>query len=216
MYDVFKRTIDVIGSVILLVLFSPILLITAIAIKLSSPGPVFVEKTNRHMRRLGKNAKVFRLYKFRSMPVKADILEKTNPKYKSAYIEKHTSGNYKPTHDPRVTKVGKFIRKHSIDEMPQLINVLKGEMSIVGPRPYLQEELEEQQGKFPGTEKYVKEMSTVKPGITGYWQVNGRIDVNFDKRIKMDAFYARKKSILFDVLIVLKTPWVMLAGKGAV
>ena len=216
MYDVFKRTIDVIGSVILLVLFSPILLITAIAIKLSSPGPVFVEKTNRHMRRLGKNAKVFRLYKFRSMPVKADILEKTNPKYKSAYIEKHTSGNYKPTHDPRVTKVGRFIRKHSIDEMPQLINVLRGEMSIVGPRPYLQEELEEQQGKFPGTEKYVKEMSTVKPGITGYWQVNGRIDVNFDKRIKMDAFYARKKSILFDVLIVLKTPWVMLAGKGAV
>jgi len=216
MYDVFKRTIDVIGSVILLVLFSPILLITAIAIKLSSPGPVFVEKTNRHMRRLGKNAKVFRLYKFRSMPVKADILEKTNPKYKSAYIEKHTSGNYKPTNDPRVTKVGRFIRKHSIDEMPQLINVLRGEMSIVGPRPYLQEELEEQQGKFPGTEKYVKEMSTVKPGITGYWQVNGRIDVNFDKRIKMDAFYARKKSILFDVLIVLKTPWVMLAGKGAV
>ena len=216
MYDVFKRTIDVIGSVILLVLFSPILLITAIAIKLSSPGPVFVEKTNRHMRRLGKNAKVFRLYKFRSMPVKADILEKTNPKYKSAYIEKHTSGNYKPTHDPRVTKVGRFIRKHSIDEMPQLINVLRGEMSIVGPRPYLQEELEEQQGKFPGTEKYVKEMSTVKPGITGYWQVNGRIDVNFDKRIKMDAFYARKKSMLFDVLIVLKTPWVMLAGKGAV
>ena len=216
MYDVFKRTIDVIGSVILLVLFSPILLITAIAIKLSSPGPVFVEKTNRHMRRLGKNAKVFRLYKFRSMPVKADILEKTNPKYKSAYIEKHTSGNYKPTNDPRVTKVGRFIRKHSIDEMPQLLNVLRGEMSIVGPRPYLQEELEEQQGKFPGTEKYVKEMSTVKPGITGYWQVNGRIDVNFDKRIKMDAFYARKKSILFDVLIVLKTPWVMLAGKGAV
>ena len=216
MYDVFKRTIDVIGSVILLVLFSPILLITAIAIKLSSPGPVFVEKTNKHMRRLGKNAKVFRLYKFRSMPVKADILEKTNPKYKSAYIEKHTSGNYKPTNDPRVTKVGRFIRKHSIDEMPQLINVLRGEMSIVGPRPYLQEELEEQQGKFPGTEKYVKEMSTVKPGITGYWQVNGRIDVNFDKRIKMDAFYARKKSILFDVLIVLKTPWVMLAGKGAV
>ena len=216
MYDVFKRTIDVIGSVILLVLFSPILLITAIAIKLSSPGPVFVEKTNRHMRRLGKNAKVFRLYKFRSMPVKADILEKTNPKYKSAYIEKHTSGNYKPTNDPRVTKVGRFIRKHSIDEMPQLINVLRGEMSIVGPRPYLQEELEEQQGKFPGTEKYVKEMSTVKPGITGYWQVNGRIDVNFDKRIKMDAFYARKKSMLFDVLIVLKTPWVMFAGKGAV
>src|SRR3989339_1980268 len=171
MYDVFKRTIDVIGSVILLVLFSPILLITAIAIKLSSPGPVFVEKTNRHMRRLGKNAKVFRLYKFRSMPVKADILEKTNPRYKSAYIEKHTSGNYKPVNDPRITPVGKFIRKHSIDEMPQLINVLRGEMSIVGPRAYLPDELQEQQKKFPGTQKYVKEMLTVKPGITGFWQV---------------------------------------------
>lgn len=216
MHDQIKRTIDVLGSVFLLALFSPIFLATAIAIKLSSPGPVFVEKTNKHMRRLGKNAKVFRLYKFRSMPVKADILEKIKPEYKSAYIEKHTSGNYKPTNDPRVTKVGKFIRKHSIDEMPQLINVLKGEMSVVGPRPYLQEELEEQQGKFPGTEKYVKEMMTVKPGITGYWQVNGRIDVNFDKRIKMDAFYARKKSLLFDLLIILKTPWVMLAGKGAV
>ncbi|PIP57401.1 hypothetical protein COX03_03310 [Candidatus Woesebacteria bacterium CG22_combo_CG10-13_8_21_14_all_39_10] len=215
-YEIIKRTIDILGAVFLLILFSPILLITAIAIKLSSPGPAFVEKTNLHMRRLGKGGKIFRLYKFRSMPPKADILEKTHPKYKSAYIEKHTSGNYKPTHDPRVTKVGKFIRKHSIDEMPQLINVLRGEMSIVGPRPYLQEELEEQQGKFPGTEKYVKEMLTVKPGITGYWQVNGRIDVNFDKRIRMDAFYARKKSLLFDILIAFKTPWVMLTGKGAV
>ena len=216
MHESIKRSIDIIGSVFLLILFSPIFIVTAIVIKLSSPGPVFVEKTNSHMRRLGKNGKIFRLFKFRSMPVNADILEKTNPKYKSVYIEKHTSGNYKPTNDLRVTKVGKFIRKHSIDEMPQLFNVLMGEMSIVGPRPYLQEELEEQQGKFPGTEKYVKEMSTAKPGITGYWQVNGRIDVNFDKRIKMDAFYARKKSLLFDFLIILKTPWVMLAGKGAV
>jgi len=216
MYKPVKRITDIIGSVFLLILFSPILLVTAIAIKLSSPGTVFVEKTNAHMRRLGKNGKVFRLFKFRSMPPKADILEKTLPKYKSAYVEKHTSGNYKPTNDPRVTKVGRFIRKHSIDEMPQLINVLKGEMSIVGPRPYLEEELEEQQGKFLGTEKYVKEMLTVKPGITGYWQVNGRIDVNFDKRIRMDAFYARKKSLLFDILIVLKTPWVMFAGKGAI
>jgi lipopolysaccharide/colanic/teichoic acid biosynthesis glycosyltransferase len=216
MNDTIKRTMDIIGAVFLLVIFSPILLITAIAIKLSSPGPVFVEKNNLHMKRLGKGGKVFRLYKFRSMLPKADILEKTNPKYKSAYIEKHTSGNYKPTNDPRITKVGKFIRKHSIDEMPQLINVLRGEMSIVGPRPYLQEELEEQQVKFPGTEKYVKEMLTVKPGITGYWQVNGRIEVNFDKRIRMDAFYARKKSLLFDILIILKTPWVMLAGKGAI
>ncbi len=216
MYEPVKRAIDILGSLFLLVFFSPIFLVTAIFIKLSSSGPVFVEKTNSHMRRLGKNGKVFRLFKFRSMLVKADILEKTHPKYKSVYIEKHTSGNYKPLNDPRVTKVGKFIRKHSIDEIPQLINVLRGEMSIIGPRPYLEEELDEQQGKFPGTEKYVKEMLTVKPGITGYWQVNGRIDVNFDKRIRMDAFYARKKSLIFDLLIAVKTPWVMFAGKGAV
>src|SRR6185369_1664051 len=124
-YEVVKRLIDVTSSIFLLVLFSPILLITSILIKLNSPGPVFVEKDNAHMKRLGKNGKVFRLYKFRSMIVGGDILEKTDPKYRSAYIEKHTGGNYKPQNDPRVTPIGKFIRKHSIDEMPQLFNVLK-------------------------------------------------------------------------------------------
>ena len=118
--------------------------------------------------------------------------------------------------DPRVTPLGKFIRKYSIDEMPQLLNVFRGEMSIVGPRPYLPDELAEQQEKYPGTEKYVKEMHTVKPGITGYWQVTGRSEVNFDKRIEMDAYYARKKSIFLDVLILMKTPWAMITGKGAV
>jgi exopolysaccharide production protein ExoY len=214
-YDIAKRTIDIIGSVFLLILFSPVLLITAIAIKLTSKGPVFVEKTNAHMHRLGKNRKLFRLYKFRSMIVMADILEKTDPRFRSAYIEKHTKGNYKPMNDPRQTAFGRFIRKHSIDEIPQLINVLKGEMSIVGPRPYLPEELVEQQKKFPGTEKYVKEMLTVKPGITGYWQVNGRSGVMFDKRIEMDAYYARKRSLFLDFLVLLKTPWAMISGKDA-
>lgn len=215
-YENVKRIIDVTGSVILLILFFPIMLATAIAIFVTSPGPVFVEKENWHMKRLGKNGKVFRLYKFRSMMVKADRLEKTDPKYRHVYIEKRSSGNYKPKNDPRITRVGKFIRKHSIDELPQLINVIKGEMSIVGPRPYLREELDEQQKKFKGTEKYVKEMLTVKPGITGFWQVSGRSDVNFDKRIEMDAYYARKKSIVFDILILLKTPIAMITGKGAV
>lgn len=215
-YEVIKRTIDIIGSVILLILFSPIMIATAVAIKLSSPGPVFVEKYNAHMQRLGINGKIFRLYKFRSMMVKADILEKTDPRYKSVYIEKRKSGNYKPSKDPRITKVGKFIRKHSIDEMPQLINVFRGEMSIVGPRAYLTDELEEQQKKFPGTKRFVKEMLNAKPGITGFWQVNGRSEVNFDKRIEMDAYYARKKSLIFDILIMLKTPFVMISGKGAV
>lgn len=215
-YELLKRTMDIIGSVVLLVLFSPVILATSIAIKLTSPGPVLVEKTNSHMKRMGKNGKLFRLYKFRSMIVKADILERTDPKYKHVYKEKHSGGAYKPKNDTRITPVGKFIRRHSIDEMPQLINVLKGEMSIVGPRAYLPEELREQQEKFPGTEGYVAEMLTAKPGITGYWQVTGRSDVNFDKRIQMDAYYARKRSIFFDILIMLKTPWIMLTGKGAV
>ncbi|CAN5355110.1 N/A [soil metagenome] len=215
MFYFFKRTIDISLSLILLIIFSPIVLITSVVIKLTSPGPVFVEKTNLHMKRMGKEGKLFRLYKFRSMVVKADVLEKTHPDYRAAYIEKHSSGNYKPTNDPRITPVGKFIRKHSIDEIPQLINVLKGEMSVIGPRPYLPEELKEQQEKFPGTEKYVEEMLTVKPGITGYWQINGRSQVKFDKRIEMDAYYARRKSIWFDILILLKTPWAMIYGKGA-
>ncbi len=215
-YDIVKRFIDIIGAVFLIIFFSPVLLLTALVIKFTSPGPVLVEKENKHMIRLGKNRKLFRLYKFRSMMVKADVLEETDPKYKNTYYEKRKSGNYKPLNDPRITKVGKFIRKHSIDEMPQLLNVLKGDMSIIGPRAYLPDELNEQQKKFPGTEKYVAEMLNIKPGITGFWQVNGRSEVNFDKRIEMDAYYARKRSLLLDFLIALKTPWAMITGKGAV
>ncbi len=214
-YEVVKRIIDIVGSFFLLIIFSPLMLAVAIAIKLSSKGPVFVEKTNKHMKRLGKNGKIFRLYKFRSMMVKADVLEETDPRFKHIHEEKHSGGSYKPRNDTRITPIGKFIRRHSVDEVPQLINVLRGEMSIVGPRPYLAEELEEQQGKFPGTEGLVKEMQTVKPGITGFWQVSGRSDVNFDKRIEMDAYYAKKKSLFLDFLVLLKTPWVMISGKGA-
>lgn len=215
-YDIVKRTIDIVGSILLLILFSPLMLITSTLIKLTSSGPVFVEKTNVHMKRLGRNGKTFRLYKFRSMMVKADVLEREDPRYKKVFIEKRTRGYYKPVNDPRVTRVGKIIRKHSIDEIPQLINVLKGEMSIVGPRPYLAEELEEQTKRFSGTERFVKETLTVKPGITGYWQVTGRSNVKFNRRIEMDAYYARRKSLLFDILIILKTPWAMISGKGAV
>jgi exopolysaccharide production protein ExoY len=215
-YDIAKRTLDLTASIILLIIFSPIMLITALMIKITAPGPVFVEKGNWHMQRMGKDGKIFRLYKFRSMMVSADRLEKTDPRFRNVYLEKRTAGNWKLKNDPRVTPFGKFIRKYSIDEMPQLINVLKGEMSIVGPRPYLKEELIEQKKKFPGTEKYVKEMHSVKPGITGYWQVTGRSNVNFDKRVVMDAYYARKRSLIFDILIMLKTPWAMVTAKGAV
>ena len=215
-YEVVKRTTDLVLATILIIVFAPVMITTALLIKLTSKGPILVEKENLHMKRVGKGGKLFRLYKFRSMMVMADKLLVTDPKYRKAYIERKTRGNYKIMKDPRVTPLGKFIRKYSIDEMPQLLNVFRGEMSIVGPRPYLPDELAEQQEKNPGTEKYVKEMHTVKPGITGYWQVTGRSEVNFDKRIEMDAYYARKKSIFLDVLILMKTPWAMITGKGAV
>lgn len=215
-YDTIKRIFDIIGAIILLIIFSPVMLITSLLIAITSPGPILVEKENLHMKRVGKGGKIFRLYKFRSMMVKADVLEKEDPRFRDVYIEKRTSGSYKSFNDTRVTKLGRIIRKYSIDEMPQLFNVLKGEMSIVGPRPYLPDELKEQTQRYPGTEKFVREVHTVKPGITGYWQVMGRSDVKFDKRIEMDAYYARKKSLLFDLLIILKTPWAMITGKGAV
>ena len=216
LYEIAKRTIDIVGGTLLLIVFSPVMLVTAILIKVTSPGPILVEKTNSHMKRVGKNGKIFRLYKFRSMMVKADKLLETDPRFRKAHIERHTKGNYKIMNDPRTTKIGKFIRKYSIDETPQFINVLKGDMSIVGPRPYLPDELDEQTAKFPGTDGYVREMHKVKPGITGYWQVSGRSDVKFDKRIVMDAYYARKKSLWLDFLILLKTPIAMLTGRGAV
>lgn len=198
-----------------MVVFSPIMLVTAIIIKLTSPGPVLVEKSNIHMQRIGRGGRVFRLYKFRSMPVNADYLLTKDPRFKKLYNE-YKRSSFKLHKDPRVTKFGKFIRKYSIDETPQFFNVLKGDMSMVGPRPYHADELTEQQKRYPGTEKYVIQTQTVKPGITGYWQVTGRSNINFDKRIKMDADYAQKKSIMTDIAIILKTPIAMISGVGAV
>ncbi|OGM04164.1 hypothetical protein A2715_05190 [Candidatus Woesebacteria bacterium RIFCSPHIGHO2_01_FULL_39_32] len=206
-----KRTIDIIGSIISLILFFPLLLITAFLIKMTSPGPVFADIPNR----VGKGGKLFRIYKFRSMIMNAHKLMKKDPEFKDLY-EEYKRSSYKLYKDPRVTKVGKIIRKYSIDEMPQFINVLRGEMSIVGPRAYYPDELDDQQKKYPHTKALVKEVLEVRPGITGYWQVTGRSEVNFDKRIEMDAYYARKKSLTFDILIILKTPWAMISGKGAV
>ncbi len=211
LFDITKRTIDFVGASVLLVIFSPIILITMVAIKITSPGPCFADTPKR----VGKNGKLFRLYKFRSMILNAHGLIRTDPKFKKLY-KQYKKSSYNLYEDPRVTKVGKVIRKHSIDEIPQFMNVLRGEMSIVGPRAYFPDELEEQQKKYPQTKKLVKEMLTVKPGITGYWQVTGRSEVNFDKRIEMDAFYARKRSIWLDMLILIKTPWAMISGKGAV
>lgn len=214
-YEIAKRIIDLIMAVILIILFAPIMLATSIIIMLTSPGPILVEKNNKTAQRVGKDGKIFYHYKFRSMIVDAYRLLKTDPKFKKLYKE-YKESSFKLHKDPRVTKFGRFIRKYSIDEMPQLFNVLKGEMSLVGPRPYFVDELKEQQAKYPHTKSFVKETLTVKPGITGFWQVSGRSAVNFDKRIEMDAGYAKKRSLLLDFIIILKTPFVMISGKGAV
>lgn len=214
-FETIKRIIDIVASIILIILFSPIMLVAAVVIKLTSDGPVLVEPSNKTAQRVGKNGKIFYHYKFRSMMVNAYELLKTDPKFKKLYLE-YKKSNFKLNKDPRVTKFGKFIRKYSIDEMPQLFNVLGGEMSLVGPRPCFVDELDEQKREFPECEKYIKEALKVKPGITGYWQVSGRSNVDFDKRVEMDAYYARKKSLFFDILIILKTPWAMISGRGAV
>lgn len=210
-YDVVKRAIDFFGAMFLLILFAPIILPVAVLIKITAPGPIFADIPMR----VGRKGKLFRLYKFRSMIVNAHQLMKTDPEFKDLYKE-YKKSSYKLYKDPRVTKIGRFIRRYSVDEMPQFFNVLLGQMSIVGPRAYYPDELAEQQKKYPRTRQLVKEVLIVKPGITGYWQVSGRSEVNFDKRIEMDAYYARKKSLLFDILIILKTPWAMISGKGAV
>jgi len=211
LYEIIKRIIDIIGGTVILIVFSPVILITAIAIKLDSKGPIFADTPKR----VGKDGKPFFPYKFRSMVINAHKLLHEDPRFKKLFQE-YKKSSFKLHEDPRVTKVGKFIRKHSIDEIPQCINVLKGEMSIVGPRPYYPDELEEQTQKYPHTKKLLKDVMSVRPGITGYWQVSGRSEVNFDKRIELDAYYARKKSIILDILIMLKTPWAMISGKGAV
>lgn len=211
-YDITKRFIDIVGAVVLIIVFSPVLLLIPILIKIDSSGPVFADIP----RRVGKEGKLFRLYKFRTMIANAHYLMKTDPKFRRLY-EQYKKNSYKIPwrDDPRVTQVGRFLRRFSLDELPQVFNVLKGEMSIVGPRAYYPDELETQQKVYPESEKHIKELLKVKPGITGYWQVHGRSEINFDKRVRMDAYYARQRSILQDIIILLKTPWVMISGKGA-
>lgn len=209
-YEIAKRAMDMILSIILLVLFIPIFIFVAIAIKIDSPGPIFADTPER----VGKEGKTFKMYKFRSMIQNAHMLLRENPQFSQLY-NKYKKGSYKLKDDPRITNVGRFIRKHSLDEIPQFINVLLGEMSIVGPRAYYPDELRDQQKKYPNTKDHVKIVFSVKPGITGKWQVSGRSEINFDKRIQMDSDYVRKRSILYDLTILAKTPWAMVSGKGA-
>jgi lipopolysaccharide/colanic/teichoic acid biosynthesis glycosyltransferase len=137
-----------------------------------------------------------------------------NPEFAKLF-EDYKKGSYKLRNDPRVTHVGRIIRKYSFDEIPQLLNILQGDMSLVGPRAYYPDELREQQKKYPNTREAVKVVLSVKPGLTGFWQVSGRSEINFDKRIAMDSDYVHKRSILYDMVIIARTPWAMLSGKGA-
>ncbi|MGA2967923.1 MAG: sugar transferase [Candidatus Levyibacteriota bacterium] len=209
-YELAKRLVDIICSFLLIIIFSPVILIISVAIKLDSEGPILADTPER----VGRNGKLFKMYKFRSMIENAHEILRVNPKFTKLY-ERYKKGSYKLKDDPRITKVGHFIRKHSLDEVPQLFNILWGDMSLVGPRAYYPDELREQQAEYPQTKEAVSMVLSIKPGLTGYWQVSGRSEINFDKRIEMDATYVRKRSIIYDLWIILKTPWAMISGQGA-
>jgi len=206
LFKCFKRTVDIISSLVLLIIFSPIMLITMIFIKLGSPGPIFFKQ-----KRVGKNNQEFWMYKFRSMYTGDNDkrLRENHPELWKKYKE----GGWKlpMNEDPRITPIGKKIRSLTIDEFPQLINVLKGDMSLIGPRAYREEELQEQELKYPKTKPYIQIIRSAKPGITGVWQTSGRNDISFEQRAKMDAEYIKNESFIKEIKIIFKTPMSMLS-----
>lgn len=202
----FKRSIDIVGSLILLILFSPIMLLTSILIKISSAGPIIFKQ-----KRLGKNSHQFWMYKFRSMYI-GDNDERLKKNYPELWNKYKESGWKLPMNeDPRITPVGKTIRSLTIDEFPQFINVLRGEMSLVGPRAYREKELQEYEAKYPHTQKYIQDIRSVKPGITGLWQTSGRNELSFEQRARLDSSYVRHMSFRLELLILLKTPMAMIS-----
>lgn len=206
LFSIFKRTIDIVGSLILLILFSPIMLVTMFLIKIGSTGPIFFKQ-----KRVGKNNQEFWMYKFRSMYT-GDNDKRLRENYPELWKKYKNEGWKLPmSEDPRITPIGKKIRSLTIDEFPQLINVLKSEMSLVGPRAYRDEELKEQELKYPKTKKYISIIRSAKPGITGVWQTSGRNDISFEQRAKMDAQYILKKSFIEEIMVILKTPMSMLS-----
>ena len=197
-YLIVKRITDIVCSLAGLIVLSPILLITAIAIKMDSKGSIFFKQD-----RVGKDERIFSMYKFRSMVVNAEELKKSLEK------ENEMSGPmFKIKKDPRITRVGRFIRKTSIDELPQLINVLKGDMSLVGPRPSLPKEVE-------AFEPWMKERLTVLPGLTCIWQVSGRNNIPFKEWMELDIKYVRERSYLLDLKLIFKTFFVLFGDDNA-
>lgn len=201
-YVFIKRALDIIGAIIGLVIFSPFFIVIPFLFLLGeNKGPVFFKQV-----RIGEKGKEFRIYKFRTMIVNAEEKLKKNKELYRKYLD----NNYKleQHEDPRITGLGRFLRKTSLDEIPQFLNVLKGEMSLVGPRPVVVEELEEYQEK-------VHEFLSVKPGVTGYWQVSGRSDVGYPERVDLELYYVYNASVWFDIKILLLTVKNVLLSKGA-
>jgi exopolysaccharide biosynthesis polyprenyl glycosylphosphotransferase len=207
-----KRAIDIVGAIVGMLLFMPVMLITALAIKATSPGPVIFKQA-----RLGKQGIPFTFYKFRSMHMNTD--DQIHREYIRDFIQgDHAKANqgdgekpfFKIKSDPRITSVGKFIRKTSIDELPQFFNVLKGDMSLVGPRPPLAYEAEKYQAW------HLRRILEMKPGITGLWQVEGRSKTDWDDTVRLDIHYIQNWSLLFDLKILVKTVKEVIKGRGAV
>ena len=199
-YLIVKRTIDILGALIGLVLLSPIFFIVAIAIKLDSKGPIIFGHNRK-----GLHGKDIKVYKFRTMYENSqEIFNNFTKEQKEEFYK-----NFKLENDPRVTKIGDFLRRTSIDELPQLINILNGSMSIVGPRPIVQKEID-----LYGD--YANKLFSVVPGLTGYWQANGRSDTTYEERIKMDMYYIDNRGFWLDFKIIIKTFGSVLKGEGAV
>ena len=200
-----KRALDLTVASILAVIFLPIWLVVPLLIKLTSKGPVLYSH-----KRVGRGGSEFEMFKFRSMVLDADyILHEKN----SSLLQKFKSQDWKleAKDDPRITPLGRVLRALTIDEFPQLLNVFRGEMSMVGPRAYLKNELTEQLNKYPGSRRDIDLVLSVKPGITGLWQVSGRNEISFDKRARLDAEYAKGASLWTDLMILLKTPKAMIS-----
>lgn len=199
MYNIGKRFIDIVGSIAGIIVLSPFLLIIAILVRLDSKGPVLFSH-----KRLGLGGKIIKVYKFRTMVSNAEeLLKKLTPQQKIEYEK-----NFKLENDPRITKLGKFLRESSIDELPQLLNVLKGEMTAVGPRPIVPTELQKY-GEFG------EKLLSVKPGLTGSWQTSGRSDTTYEERIQLDMEYIDTRTLWMDIKIAFKTLGVVFKKSGA-
>lgn len=197
-YELMKRFIDILGSVFGIILLLPLFIIVSLAIKIESEGPVlFIQK------RCGKDGRLFKMYKFRSMVCNAE--EKLGD---LMHMNEMSGPVFKIKDDPRITKVGNFIRRTSIDELPQLVNVLKGDMSLVGPRPPIDREV------LKYTE-YEKQRLLIKPGLTCYWQVSGRNGIDFDEWVNLDIKYIVERNLWVDIKLILKTILVLFGDKNA-